>query len=171
MVAFKNEFIDKKVWPFICGFLKSIVNISIVFVPALILSLPIYFSEGIISIDFSFANSLIYSFAFLSFAIFYIFTEDTNKFFTNLVWMTTVALALLILLTSFIDKMEQPLIKWIILMISIVLMYLSFSFIEYDKRNPIEERAKNIIDDNNKKQVDEMKSYSKNIEKEGKNNE
>lgn len=156
MVEFKNEFLNRKMWPFCCGFFKSLLYAFIIFTPALILSLPKLLNEKIFFVEFSFAVSLIYSFGFLSSAIFYKYTEDANKLYSSMVEITTLFLALLILLTSFNDDIELPLIKYGVLAISIILMWLSYSFTEYDKRNPKSAQIKQNIDKNEKQRQKEL---------------
>lgn len=80
-----------------------------------------------------------YSFAFLSYPIFYMLTENKmGKFLQNITWLLVIFNGGFLLLSTIFDNNNSGNYNFAIklLIISVVMMYFQFVIDEYYKRNP-----------------------------------
>lgn len=130
---------SKKIIPFLIAVKHLLIGTALIGFPTAVSLTPQLYTEHILRLDISITMIMTYSFAFLSYPIFYMLTENKmGKFLQNITWLLVIFNGGFLLLSTIFDNNNSGNYNFAIklLIISVVMMYFQFVIDEYYKRNP-----------------------------------
>lgn len=131
------KFYEKKIYPFVIAIWHSMIAIILVLIPTLISKIPQIYNEHVFDPKVSITMLMTYSFAFLSYTAFYMFTEEKlSQKFIHFTWILILFNVVYYLLIVICGEQEQYNIVLVLLTISIIMMYIQFAINEFYKKNP-----------------------------------